>query len=505
MDYFFIWKNGIDESIDKISTLTLKISEFFENYELSDSIITKFFIHAIDSSNSLILLEIVYEKMTLSTENKIEVNPVWLDFFYKLIEVTAIDFFIYLENEFAIMKLKNFNKKVLEELMDKTFSHLIMNEVKIIDSGEGNRMDNNKCYDRKFIRLIQYDGLIKFLMQTRKVDNIYDLLINEYLRISSAEYTNELANIPHPTFQIEIPVDINNYYYEYSVDLGLNKQIVFAIYYKKSDDSFTVNFKLNDLKAATAEKNSNITELGKSQASLKNILNQNLKNTEDSSFFEIFTFLSVASINTIEGKLIKRQVNVKSITSNKSVHTIFKYNNFKQFLNKVFYNRSVSHLHNQTEARKYLENSSDYTNQSNNSNIGNNYMFNQNVNTWGYDYDSSINYMKHKGNGKVENRIKDNNSHSSNNFDNFNNINISTDVNQKFILSINIKLCFVHSALASYLLRKFPENFDNPKINKISKQLLQILLKHKNLKKDKEDQIVIALLNWRKYIFYFND
>ena len=65
-------------------------------------------------------------------------------------------------------------------------------------------------------------------------------------------------------------------------------------------------------------------------------------------------------------------------------------------------------------------------------------------------------------------------------------------------LKIFLKPCFIHSMLTSYLLYNFNELYNQPNIQKISKQLLVLVLKNKHYGSITEDKIVISLLNWRK-------
>ena len=115
------------------------------------------------------------------------------------------------------------NKKILEELIEKSFSFLILNNFSIQDEKEDTNFTNNYRYDsssnqrsaggKNYISLEDYEKIIQFLFKLRKVNNIYDLLTNEYLSLSSEDSIQELSEIPNPTFSVNIPKDFNNYNY----------------------------------------------------------------------------------------------------------------------------------------------------------------------------------------------------------------------------------------------------------------------------------------------------
>ena len=160
------------------------------------------------------------------------------------------------------------------------------------------------------------------------------------------------------------------------------KQIVLIFFYRKSDDSFNVSFKLIE--------NSNF-----------------LNNSSKVGSFKIITFISSVMIEEFSN----RQINVKCISNNKSMHSIYKINNIKNLIHSAL------------------------------------------------NYDS--NYITVK---------------------------------------IYLKPCFIHSMLTSFLLFNFNELYNQVNISKISKQLLVLILKNKHFGMVSEDKVVIALLNWCKYL-----
>ena len=84
-----------------------------------------------------------------------------------------------------------------------------------------------------------------------------------------------------------------------------------------------------------------------------------------------------------------------------------------------------------------------------------------------------------------------------NNFDNeLNNFLIRNPEEEFFTVIVQIKICYLYSALASYLLKDFPLYINDPNINKVSKQLLILLLKNKYLNKKDDNDIVKVILLW---------
>ena len=83
------------------------------------------------------------------------------------------------------------------------------------------------------------------------------------------------------------------------------------------------------------------------------------------------------------------------------------------------------------------------------------------------------------------------------NFDNeLRNFLIREPDKEYFSVIVQIKLCYIYSALASYLLKEFFEFNKDPKVCKISKQLLIIILENKYLNKKNDKEIVETILLW---------
>ena len=316
----------------------IQISEFFENSSFSKLLIKDCILgkskekgnnnisHSLNMNNSITLLNLSYDKLreinyiNMSKSKNINIEEdlenTWLELFMKALDIIGLnlDHFFnnkYLKNDFSHNKLWSLDKKIIDEIYEKFSFNLISNNYKV-----GKNV--KKIFDlnslEKKIDIIDIDVLeeiVKFLMQKRNQKDFFYLLSNEYLRIISEENINELYNLPNPTFILKINInEIDDYYEEYSLNnlfsLNDNFKIILIVYYKKNEDSFNVSIKLS-----------------------KN--NKNIK-----LFFDILTFLSLAIIDELNNK----QINVKSLSFNKSQYEIFKLTNFKKNINNKYINNT---------------------------------------------------------------------------------------------------------------------------------------------------------------------
>ena len=396
MDFIFIIKNGLDDLEDspdnpqKIITL-IKIADFFKNESISVQIINEIVMGKLNENNAFEYLEFSYEKLNNNKNNK--------------------------DNEIDICYFDLFDKKIIDELLQKTFSHLLYNNYISIEDDNNSIygdeiepenyfetiIEGNENIDKKktnFISTQNLNNLISFLFEINGVKNFFDLLTLENMSIFSSESINELNNEPNPTFQIKIPYEVyNNYYEEFPTDIIINnKIIIFVIFYKITDDSFNICIKFGETKNKKIDNNNPMTSI------------------EDNFCFKIFTFLTIAKLyKGNDRNPISSQTKMKCLSNNKSSHIIFKLTNFTTSMNK------------------------------NNSGI----------------------------------------------------ISLNSSSNEEyFTVSVNLKLCYIHSVLTSFFLRNFSLLCNQDGIHKISKQLLLLVLKNKYLNKKSENDIVIGINKW---------
>ena len=433
MDFLFIVKNGIGELEDYSLNDTnkflnlIRISEYFKNEKTSVLIINQIIIKKVNEDNAFDFLDFSYER--LNTTSNEELDNCYFELFYRCLEIIGNNEHLFLKN---IDRIKHLDKKVIDELLQKTFSHLVYGNYIYIerDSDDNSSNDiepenyfetiqdetnnNNNQVKKKntnFISMRNLNDLISCLYEIYGTNNFFKLLTLEYMSLFSQESISELNNAPNPTFHMKINLnDITNYYEEFPINFSINnKTIVFIIFYKISDDSLNVCMKFSNNK----KKNDN-----------NNVNNIIMPPIEENFCFNIFTFLSIVKLSRGNNtKPLSSQTNLKCLNNNKSMHSIFKIANFTSAMNKSVY-------------------------QDNQSFVNETYNYNNNNNE------------------------------------------------EYFNISINLKLCYIHSVLSSYLLRNYSKLCDEPDIHKISKQLLILIIKNKFLNKNDENDIVIGINKW---------
>ena len=437
VDFMFLIKNGYKEIEDYTTDCLiglLKICDYFRNDNIAKQIVKDLIINKISEDNCLDFLIYSYNKLNIQTnemEHEFDTN-IYFELFYKCLEIVEKNENILLKQ---YKKIKKVDKKLIDEILQKTFSHLIFGNYIMIEtetnysliSNEiepenyfetGNYKTSNTINAKKkptnFITFQSLQYLIDLLYDIYHTNNFFDLLTLEYMQVFSSDSINELSQSPNPTFQVIIPLDeYKNYYEEYPIDLIINnKCIIFVLFYKLSDDSFNVCIKFGDnpnKKVKTFE-NNNIHTYSSS--------------IDDNFCFKIFTFLSIVSISkNNHSKALSTQTNLKSLSNNKSMHVIFKLNNFSSLLNKYFI------------------------------------------------------------------RITNTNN-------NFNSISYSSSYDDSFTIIIKLKLCNIYSILTSYLLKNFSVLSNDDNIKKLNKQLLLLILKNKYIHKKSENDLVKCLNKW---------
>lgn len=271
----------------------LKCSEYFQNYSYSVNIIKNLILDNIHVDNAIDYLSESYAKLNYSSLNNLSVDTCWFDLFYISLDTVGRNFVYYISEPNLNQRIKSFDKKVIEEILEKFFSYV---------KGE----DDMQLMTQENIELI-----ITFMSEVNNVKNVFDLLTSEYMNICSEESIHDLSTIPNPHLVVKIPKDFENFYNEFNYDLGLNnKQLIFEIYYRKLDDTLHVSLKL------------------------KNKTNQSPNDT--SSCMNVLTFLSIVKFEPKNNlsKIFKPQVNIKSLTNSKCLHNICVVKKFKMSLNE---------------------------------------------------------------------------------------------------------------------------------------------------------------------------
>ena len=326
-EYFISIKYILEGYSTNISKL-IQISEFFENNSFSIILIRDCLLadnnkdnetinsnHSMNIDNAVLLLYLSYTKLKeitninkayfLHKNNNIEeeCESTWLDLFIKSLDMIGKNLNYYFKNDnndnYVNNRLLNFDKKIIDEIYEKYSFNLIMNNY-LINKHETELSDLNK----KCINIKELNTIINFLIQKRNQNDFFSLLSNEFMKIISEENINEISCLPNPTFTLKINInDIDNCYEEYPINNSFNmnetSKLIITVYYKKNEDTFNVALKLSKD-----------------------------KNDKTKSSFDILTFLSLALVEEINTK----QINVKSLSNNKSMYEILKISNFKKII-----------------------------------------------------------------------------------------------------------------------------------------------------------------------------
>ena len=273
---------------------------------------------------SLDIVNYSHKKLCIYSEKNEEINNVYFDLFYQSLEIISKNEQIVWNN---LDKIKILDKKIIDEIIEKTFKNLIYGNTILVEEDEEidaikeeyENIENNL----HIIKTDQLNKLIQFLMEINKSkNNFFDLITSEYAFLLSKNSILELKNLPHPSLQVDIHFsDYSFYCQEFPLDIILNrKKIILIVSYKTEDQSFNINIKLLNNRAMTQKNINSILEIDKISEE---------KYIEDNSCFKIFTFLTHVQITKGPEKItIATQNNLLSLSDSKTVYNILKISNF---------------------------------------------------------------------------------------------------------------------------------------------------------------------------------
>ena len=273
---------------------------------------------------SLDIVNYSHKKLCIYSEKNEEINNVYFDLFYQSLEIISKNEQIVFNN---LDKIKILDKKIIDEIIEKTFKNLIYGNTILVEEDEEidaikeeyENIENNL----HIIKTDQLNKLIQFLMEINKSkNNFFDLITSEYAFLLSKNSILELKNLPHPSLQVDIHFsDYSFYCQEFPLDIILNrKKIILIVSYKTEDQSFNINIKLLNNRAMTQKNINSILEIDKISEE---------KYIEDNSCFKIFTFLTHVQITKGPEKItIATQNNLLSLSDSKTLYNILKISNF---------------------------------------------------------------------------------------------------------------------------------------------------------------------------------
>ena len=321
-------KKNEEEKIEETKIMNiLNISDLFASEYFNEKFITNILLT--NNYNNIIIEEIYYsyKKLCNISEKKEEVNNVYFDLFYQSLENISKNEQLVFNN---LEKIKILDKKIIDEIIEKTFKNLIYGKTILLDESE--EFDKIKEeYDigdnnLHIIKLQQLDKLIQFLMEIKNKKNFFELITSEYAFLLSKESITELKNLPHPSLQVDIHFsDYSFYCQEFPLEIILNhKKIVLIVSYKKEDQSFNINIKLLNNRINNNKNLNSILEIDKISEE---------KYIDDNSCFKIFTFLTHVMITKGPERIaIATQNNLLSLSDSKTVYNILKISNFNNEL-----------------------------------------------------------------------------------------------------------------------------------------------------------------------------
>ena len=313
-----------DEKIDENKIMNLlNISDLFESESFNMRFVKDILLK---SAYNNIVIEVIYysyKKLCYYSEKNEEINNVYFDLFYQSLENISKNEQIVFNN---LEKIKILDKKIIDEIIEKTFKNLIYGNTILIEDEEDFEKIKSEFEEigdnLHIIKLQQFSELIKFLMEINQKKNFFELITSEYAFLLSKESILELKKLPHPSLQVDIHFsDYSFYCQEFPLDIILNhKKIVLIVSYKSEDHSFNINLKLLNNRIVSNKNFNNILEIDKISEE---------KYIEDNSCFKIFTFLTQVMITKGPEKVtIATQNNLLSLSDSKTVYNILKISNF---------------------------------------------------------------------------------------------------------------------------------------------------------------------------------
>ena len=317
-------KSNEEEKMDVNKILSLlNISDLFESEYFNVRFIKDILLKTAYNDIVIDVIYYSYKKLCYYSEKNEEINNVYFDLFYQSLENISKNEQIVFNN---LDKIKILDKKIIDEIIEKTFKNLIYENTILIEDEEDFEKIKSEFEEISdnlhMIKLQQFNELIKFLMEINRKKNFFELITSEYAFLLSKESILELKRLPHPSLQVDIHFsDYSFYCQEFPLDIILNhKKIVLIVSYKSEDHSFNINLKLLNSRKNNNKNLNSILEIDKISEE---------KYIEDNSCFKIFTFLTHVMITKGPEKVtIATQNNLLSLSDCKTVYNILKISNF---------------------------------------------------------------------------------------------------------------------------------------------------------------------------------
>ena len=426
----------------------LKLMDFFNNEKLNIQFIINIIIPELNSNIAIDLIIFSYDKLCYFSERGKEADNAYFELFYQALEELSKNEMLIIKN---IDKLKSLDGKIIEELIQKTFRNLIFGKY-LIENNNESTINNSK---NEHI----YSGINQ--MNYFEENEVGSKDINKKKKIEEAKNnitTNDntkIINIKNLKNLIGFLMKINNLDNIFSL---LTKEYMSLLSSESISELQNMPNPSFQVKIPVA-----IYENYYEEFPLDiNINNQLL-------YLVIFYKMGDKSINAcikLSNKKIEKNSNQKNMDQkNNNRHTF----DILTFLTNVSVEKNKKILATQNNLTSLTNNKSMYS-------ILKIPHFNSEI----------------KVNDRINSKI-----HSNLYYDNDNtSTKVDYNENDYFLITVQIKLCYIYSILSSYLLQDFINYVNDRNISKLSKQLFILLIKNNKLNKKNENNLLKSILLW---------
>ena len=429
----------------------LKLMDFFNNEKFNIQIITYIIIPELNSNIAIDLIIFSYDKLCYFSERGREADNAYFELFYQALEELSKNEMMIIKN---IDKLKSLDTKIIEELIQKTFRNLIFGKY-LIEKKEDSTINNNHNSNIDNINQMNYfdeNEVTGDYFERKKLEEAKN-------NNNSSNDNSKIINLNNLKNLIDFLIKINNLDNIFSL---LTKEYMSLLssesiseiqsmpnpsfqvkipitLYENYYEEFPLDININNqiltlvIFYKIGDKSINACIKLSSKTKEKNKIINSVNYNKYS--FEILTFLTNVVVTKGKDQKITTQNNLTSLTNNKSMYSILKIPHFNVEINHANSNENTL----------------------------------RNLNIYYSDLNNNTTCIG------VSNIDKD---------------------NDFFMITVQIKLCYIYSVISSYLLQDFNNYANDKNISKLSKQLFILLLKNQKLNKKNENNLVKSILLW---------
>jgi hypothetical protein len=429
----------------------LKLMDFFNNEKFNIQIITYIIIPELNSNIAIDLIIFSYDKLCYFSERGREADNAYFELFYQALEELSKNEMMIIKN---IDKLKSLDTKIIEELIQKTFRNLIFGKY-LIEKKEDSTINNNHNSNIDNINQMNYfdeNEVTGDYFERKKLEEAKN-------NNNSSNDNSKIINLNNLKNLIDFLIKINNLDNIFSL---LTKEYMSLLssesiseiqsmpnpsfqvkipitLYENYYEEFPLDININNqiltlvIFYKIGDKSINACIKLSSKTKEKNKIINSVNYNKYS--FEILTFLTNVVVTKGKDQKITTQNNLTSLTNNKSMYSILKIPHFNVEINHANSNENTV----------------------------------RNLNIYYSDLNNNTTCIG------VSNIDKD---------------------NDFFMITVQIKLCYIYSVISSYLLQDFNNYANDKNISKLSKQLFILLLKNQKLNKKNENNLVKSILLW---------